>query len=93
MDRKFFVNLDTGKVTGTTALKARLVNFDKLHKPRVMGHNDSVTSYKSITIFEDKEQYSVLQINKNNKGNDKPFFYHTPIGMVLTGTCAEQTKQ
>jgi hypothetical protein len=88
MNRKFFVNRETGKVTGTTVLKARLVNFDKTHSPQVLHHGDNENAFKSITIFEDKEQFSVLQINENIKNNEKSYYYQTAIGMLLTGTCA-----
>ena len=36
MNRKFFVNHESGKVIGTTALKAHLTNFNKTSSPKVL---------------------------------------------------------
>lgn len=91
MNRKFFVDRETGKVIGTTALKARLTNFDKIHSPKVFHNADEKTSYKVITIFEDKGQFSFLRINENIESDEKPYSYQTAVGMLLTGTCIEET--
>jgi hypothetical protein len=90
MNRKFFVDRETGKVIGTTALKARLTNFDKIHSPIVFRNADEKTSYKVITIFEDKGQFSSLRINGNIESDEKPYSYQTAVGMLLTGTCIEE---
>ena len=93
MNRKFFVNRETGKVIGTTALKARLTNFDKIHSPVVYHNAEEKTSYKVLTIFEDKGQFSSLRINENVESNEKPYSYQTAVGMLLTGTCIEETSK
>ena len=87
MNRKFFVDRETGKVTGTTALKARLVNFNKTYSPQILERGDDGDSFKSITIFEDTGEFTVLRINENTSGDKKPYYYQTAIGMLLTGTC------
>ena len=87
MNRKFFVDRETGKVTGTTALKARLVNFNKTYNPQILNHGGNDDSFKSITIFEDTGEFTVLRINENTSGDKKPYYYQTAIGMLLTGTC------
>ena len=91
MNRKFFVDRETGKVIGTNALKARLTNFDKIHSPKVFHNTEEKTSYKVITIFEDKGQFSSLRINENVVSDEKPYSYQTAVGMLLTGTCIEET--
>ena len=93
INRKFFVNRETGKVIGTTALKARLTNFDKMHNPTVFHNTEEKTSYKVLTIFEDKGQFSSLRINENVESNEKPYSYQTAVGMLLTGTCIEETPE
>ena len=93
LNRKFFVNRDTGKVIGTTALKARLTNFDKTHSPIILNNADEKSSYKVVTLFEDKGQFSSLRINENIKGVEKPYSYQTAVGMLLTGTCVEDASK
>ena len=93
MNRKFFLNRETGKVIGTTALKARLTNFDKTHSPKMLHNAEEKSSYKTITIFEDKGQFSSLRINENIESDEKPYSYQTAVGMVLTGTCIEKTSK
>lgn len=90
LNRKFMVNRETGKVIGTTALKARLTNFDKTHSPVVLHNTGEKTSYKVVTVFEDKGQYSTLRINENVESDEKPYSYQTAVGMLLTGTCREE---
>ena len=92
LNRKFFVDRETGKVTGTTALKARLTNFDNTHAPKVLHNPGEESSYKVITIFEDKGQFSSLRIYDNVKDNEKPYSYQTAVGMLLTGTCIEKAS-
>ena len=93
MNRKFFVNRETGKVIGTTALKARLTNFDKTHSPKVLHNAEEKSSYKVVTIFEDKGQFSSLRIYENIENDEKPYSYQTAVGMLLAGTCIEKTSK
>lgn len=93
MNRKFFLDRDTGKVIGTTALKARLTNFDKTHSPTVLINPDEETSYKAVTVFENKGQFSSLRIEENFPGTEKPYAYQTAVGMHITGTCSEATVE
>ena len=93
MNRKFFVNRETGKVIGTTALKARLTNFDKTHSPTILDNAEEKTSYKVLTVFEDKGQFSSLRIDENVESDEKPYSYQTAVGMLLTGTCVENTSK
>lgn len=83
LNRNFTVDKESGKVIETTALKVRLSNFNKDFSPRVFISD----TYKSITIFEDINRYALLEINTSVEDARKPFFYHTNIGMILTGTC------
>lgn len=84
-NRKFYLDPDTGKVTGTTALHARLTNFNANATPVVMRGK----SYKAITLFRDRDQYALIQIDANSGGETRPYFYHTALDMMLTGTCTE----
>ncbi len=93
MNRKFFVNRETGKVIGTTALKARLTNFDKTHSPKVLHNAEEKSSYKVVTIFEDKGQFSSLRIYENIESDEKPYSYQTAVGMHFTGTCIERASK
>ncbi len=88
MNRKFFVDRDTGKIIGTTALKVRLSNYDATHNPQILEYNDVNKSYKAITIFNETGEYALLQIDEYIDGSEKPFFYNTAIGMILTGICS-----
>jgi hypothetical protein len=83
--RKFFLDADTGKVTGTTALKVRLYNYNADTDPVVMRNN----GYTAITLFRDTGQYALIQIDPAKDGDQRPFFYHAAVGMMLTGTCSE----
>ncbi len=86
-ERQFVVDRDQGKVISTTALKARLKNFDESNSPKLLSHGDKDHPFKSISIFENTGEFAVLQINENFTGEQKPFYYQTYIGMLLTGTC------
>lgn len=92
MNREFFVNRETGKVIGTTALKARLTNFDKTHSPIILYNNEEKTSYKALTVFENKGQFSALRIEENIQSDEKPYSYQTAVGMHFTGTCIERAS-
>ena len=87
LERQFVVERESGKVISTTALKARLKNFDATYSPKVLNAGDSSHPFKSITIFENTAEFTVLQIAENFTGVQKPFYYQTYIGMLLSGTC------
>jgi hypothetical protein len=91
--RKFFVDRETGKVIGTTALKARLTNFDKTSQPVILNNAKEIASYKVVTIFEENGQFSSLRIYENVESDEKPYSYQTAVGMLLTGTCIEDTSK
>ncbi|MCH8263290.1 MAG: hypothetical protein IIA77_09670 [Proteobacteria bacterium] len=93
MNRKFFLDRETGKVIGTTALKARLTNFNKTSSPKILLNDKETSSYKVVTIFEEKGQFSSLRIYENTDRTEKPFSYQTSVGMLLTGTCVENTSK
>ncbi|MFT5426960.1 MAG: hypothetical protein ACI9ZT_001909 [Gammaproteobacteria bacterium] len=93
MNRKFFVNRESGKVIGTTALKARLTNFNKTSSPKVLHNTNEKSSYKAVTIIEDKGQFSSLRIYENVESDEKPYSYQTAVGMLLTGTCIEDKSK
>ena len=93
INRKFFVNRETGKVIGTTALKARLTNFDKTHSPKVLHNAEEKSSYKVVTLFEDKGQFASLRIYENVASDEKPYSYQTAVGMLVTGTCIEDLSK
>jgi hypothetical protein len=89
-NRKFFVDRATGEVIGTTALKERLNNFDASHRPRLLNKDDSEAPFVALTQFANTGRYALLQIDDYSEFKDvaeKPYFYHTSIGMILTGTC------
>ena len=93
MNRKFFLDRETGKVIGTTALKARLTNFNKTSQPVILNNSKEMASYKVVTIFEEKGQFASLRLYEGI-GNDKiPYSYQTAVGMLLTGTCIEDTSK
>ncbi len=93
MNRKFFLDRETGKVIGTTALKARLTNFDKTSQPVILNNAKEMASYKVVTIFEEKSQFSSLRIYENVESDEKPYSYQTAVGMLLTGTCIENKSK
>lgn len=82
-NRRFTLDAESGKVTGTTALKVRLSNYNADYQPVVLRNQ----SLNSITLYRDTGRYSVIQIETGREEQDKPFFYRTAIGMMLTGTC------
>ena len=93
MNRKFFLDRETGKVIGTTALKARFKNFDKTHSPIVLHNAKEKSLYKVATMYEDKGQFSSIRINENVESDEKPYSYQTAAGMLLAGTCVEKTSE
>ena len=93
MNRKFFLDRETGKVIGTTALKARLTNFNKTSSPIILLNDKETSSYKVVTIFEEKGQFSSLRIYENAESNEKPYSYQTAVGMLLTGICIEDASK
>lgn len=86
VNREFTIDAASGKVTSTTALKVRLSNYDKEHQPVVLRE----PNYRSITIFENDNNFSAIEIKKNAEGVKMPYIYRTNIGMMLTGTCQSQ---
>jgi hypothetical protein len=88
LNREFTVERETGKVLRTTALKQRLSNFDKEHVPILLS-NGNDDAFKAVTVFEKNGQYALLEIRNTAGSNHMPFFYHTWIGMILSGTCQE----
>ena len=91
LNREFTVERETGKVLRTTALKQRLSNFDKEHAPVLLSSGDGDDTLKAVTLYEKKGQYALLEIGNAPAGNPRPFFYHTDIGMILTGVCADKS--
>lgn len=89
LNREFTVERETGKVIMTTALKQRLSNYDLEYAPILLTNDDHNNSLKAITLYENTGQYALLEIRNAPDGNQKPFFYHTGIGMILAGTCKE----
>jgi len=92
--RKFKIDNDTGSILNTTALKTRLSNEDNKNKPVVISTNKDNNSLKVITHFKDKKTYALFHMNDfDKKSIEKPYFYHTEIGMILSGTCnVEKTE-
>jgi len=82
-NRRFTLDAESGKVTGTTALKVRLSNYNADYQPVVLRDK----SFQSLTLYSDSGRYSVIQINTDIEKPAKPFFYRTAVGMFLTGTC------
>ena len=93
MNRKFFLDRETGKVIGTTALKARLTNFNKTSQPIVLKNAKETSSYKVITIFEEEGQFASLRLYEGIGIDEIPYSYQTAVGMLLTGTCIEDTSK
>ena len=93
MNRKFFLDRETGKVIGTTALKARLTNFNKTSQPIVLNNAKETSSYKVVTIFEEKGQFASLRLYEGIGNDEIPYSYQTAVGMLLTGTCIEDTSK
>ncbi len=93
MNRKFFLDRETGKVIGTTALKARLTNFNKTNQPVVLNNAKETSSYKVVTIFEGKGQFASIRLYEGIGNNEIPYSYQTAVGMLLTGTCIEDTSK
>ena len=87
LNREFTVDLETGRVLRTTALKQRLSNFDKDHAPILLKSDTQNNVLKAVTLYGEDGQYALLEIRNTADGNPAPFFYHTDVGMVLTGIC------
>jgi len=89
MNRKFFLDRETGK----TALKARLTNFNKTSQPIVLNNAKETSSYKVVTIFEEKGQFASIRLYEGIGNDEIPYSYQTAVGMLLTGTCIEDTSK
>jgi hypothetical protein len=88
VNRQFTIDNESGSILNTTALKTRLSNRDKDNKPVVISTNKDDNSLKIFTHFKDDGTYALFQMNDFDKESiDKPYFYHTEIGMILSGTC------
>ena len=86
--RQFTIDNESGSILNTTALKTRLSNSDKDNKPVVISTNKDDNSLKIFTHFKGDGTYALFQMNDFDKESiDKPYFYHTEIGMILSGTC------
>ena len=92
--RQFKIDNVTGSILNTTALKTRLSNEDNKNKPVVISTNKDNNSLKVITHFKDNNTYALFHMNDfDKKSIEKPYFYHTEIGMILSGTCnVEKTE-
>ena len=92
--RQFKIDNETGIILSTTALKTRLSNQDNKNKPIVISTNKDSNSLKVITHFRDNKTYALFHMNDfDKKSIEKSYFYHTEIGMILSGTCyAEKTE-
>ena len=91
--RQFRIDNDTGSILNTTALKTRLSNQDNDNKPVVISTNRDSNSLKVITHFKDAKTYALFHMNDFDKDSiEKPYFYHTEIGMTLSGTCKAEKK-
>ncbi len=90
MNREFTVDRDTGRILNTTALKQRLSNANAEYKPQIINSERPDTPFRVFTHFADSGNYALLEIRDNQAYADspqKPYFYHTDIGMILSGTC------
>jgi hypothetical protein len=89
LNRQFTVDRASGRIIRSTALHARLRNMDKTHHPQVVNQGSASVPYTAITVFKDTGVFTALHIDTDVKAADKPFYYMTRLGMLLTGTCAE----
>tara|TARA_B100001741_G_scaffold188121_1_gene154931 strand:- start:272 stop:709 length:438 start_codon:yes stop_codon:yes gene_type:complete len=90
--RQFRIDNETGRVLNTTALKTRLSNENEENKPVVISSNKNSNSLKVFTHFKNNQTYALFHMNDfDKKVVDKPYFYHTEIGMTLSGTCQKET--
>ena len=56
-------------------------------------HATKANSLKVFTHFKENGTYALFHMNDFDKESiDKPYFYHTEIGMVLSGTCQAEKK-
>ena len=93
MNRQFTVDSESGQVLRTTALKQRLSNSDNNHKPVLLSAGKPDMPMIIFTHYGETGRYALLQIHDSNEFSNserKPFFYHTDVGMILTGTCILQ---
>lgn len=89
-NREFTVDSETGRVLRTTALKQRLSNADDKSGPVILNPKSSEAGLKVFTHFEENGGYALLHVYAGDEFADKsrkPFFYHTDVGLILTGTC------
>lgn len=96
MNRNFSVDANTGVVLRTTALKQRLSNSDADNKPVILSQGKTDVPLKVFTHYPEAGKYALLQIYNHaefSEAENKPFFYHTNIGMILSGTCSDGLSQ
>ena len=88
LNRQFTIDRDTGKVISTTALKERLNNADATHTPDIISKSDNSAEFTVITEYKENGSYSLFEMDDFGPDNrKKPYFYHTSIGMILSGIC------
>lgn len=88
LNREFTIDRESGKIVNTTALKERLSNFDAEHEPIIISRSKNSAALKVFTEFKDNSSYSLFHMDDPDSENiKKPYFYHTSIGMILSGTC------
>lgn len=90
LNREFTVDRASGRIIRSTTLHARLRNMDKTHHPQVVNHGSASVPYTAITVFKDTGVFTALQISTDVQAANKPFYYLTRLGMLLTGTCTEE---
>ena len=89
--RQFTIDNVSGNILNSTALKTRLSNGNDKDTPVVISSNNDKNSLKVFTHFKENETYALFHMNDfDKKSTDKPYFYHTEIGMILSGTCKLQ---
>ncbi len=91
-NREFTVDAVTGQVLRTTALKQRLTNFNKDTEPKLLDLGQDDKPLRALTHYAERGEYALLEIDDSGKyanADKKPFFYHTDVGLILTGTCME----
>ena len=89
--RQFTIDNVSGNILNSTALKTRLSNGNDKDTPVVISSNNDKNSLKVFTHFKENKTYALFHMNDFDKESaDKPYFYHTEIGMILSGTCKLQ---
>ena len=90
MNREFTVDRETGRVLSTTALKQRLNNGDLKNSPIILNKDNADSAYRVFTHYKESGKYALLEIRDHGSFKDKPekpYFFHTDVDMILSGTC------